>query len=148
MGCGENSCSSGCCGSCGSCGNGGGRELWVTPGEVVLLGRFAHSEGTVALFIGLAFLLCLTVSYLLGNPDDMRNNYNNYYLYFVPSTGKCVVIPYDFDRCFGLTYEWNPTGNGVTQDDPFTDRLAASDNNGAGYKERQDFKYLVCVNCD
>ena len=24
----------------------------------------------------------------------------------------------------------------------------ASDNNGAGYKERRDFKYLVCVNCD
>ena len=33
----------------------------------LLLGRFAHSEGTVALFIGLAFLLCLTVSYLLGS---------------------------------------------------------------------------------
>lgn len=42
MGCGENGCSGGCCGSCGSCGKGGGRELWMTPGEVELLGRFAQ----------------------------------------------------------------------------------------------------------
>ena len=39
MSCGESSCGNGCCGSCGS---GGGRELWVTPGEVELLGRFAQ----------------------------------------------------------------------------------------------------------
>ena len=77
-----------------------------------------------------SFISYAAVSYFLGNPDDMRNNYNNYYLYFLPSTGKCVVIPYDFDRCLGLTYEWNPTGNGVTKDDPFSERIAASDNNG------------------
>lgn len=77
-----------------------------------------------------SFISYAAVSYFLGNPDDMRNNYNNYYLYFVPSTGKCIVIPYDFDRCLGLTYEWNPTGNGVTQDDPFSSSIAASDNNG------------------
>ena len=77
-----------------------------------------------------SFIAYAAVSYFLGNPDDMRNNYNNYYLYFVPSTGQCIVIPYDFDRCLGLTYEWNPTGNGVTKDDPFSDRIAASDNNG------------------
>lgn len=77
-----------------------------------------------------SFISYAAVSYFLGNPDDMRNNYNNYYLYFVPSTGKAVVIPYDFDRCLGLTFEWNPTGNGVTQDDPFSDRIAAQDNNG------------------
>lgn len=40
MSCGESSCSGGCCGSCGSCG--GGRELWVTEGEVALLNRFAE----------------------------------------------------------------------------------------------------------
>ena len=40
MSCGGASCSSGCCGSCGSCG--GGRELWVTEGEVALLNRFAE----------------------------------------------------------------------------------------------------------
>ena len=42
MSCGESSCGSGCCGSCGSCGSGGGRELWVTPGEIELLERFAQ----------------------------------------------------------------------------------------------------------
>ena len=77
-----------------------------------------------------SFISYAAVSYFLGNPDDMRNNYNNYYLYFVPSTGQCVVIPYDFDRCLGLTYEWNPTGNGVTKDDPFGENIAASSNNG------------------
>lgn len=73
------------------------------------------------------FIAFAAVSYFLGNPDDIRNNANNYYLYFVPSTGKAVFIPYDFDRCLGLTYEWDPTGNGVTQDDPFTDRMATSE---------------------
>ena len=42
MSCGESSCGNGCCGSCGSCGSGGGRELWVTPGEIELLERFAQ----------------------------------------------------------------------------------------------------------
>ena len=41
MSCGESSCGNGCCGSGGSCG-GGGRELWVTPGEIELLERFAQ----------------------------------------------------------------------------------------------------------
>ena len=44
MSCEGSSCGSGCCGSCGSCGDGGGaaRELWITPGEVVLLRRFGE----------------------------------------------------------------------------------------------------------
>lgn len=76
-----------------------------------------------------SFLSFAAVSYFLGNPDDLRNNYNNFYLYFVPSTGKAVFIPYDYDRCLGITYEWNPTGNGVTEDDPFGSKIAAQDNN-------------------
>ena len=76
-----------------------------------------------------SFLSYAAVSYFLGNPDDLRNNYNNFYLYFVPSTGKAVFIPYDYDRCLGITYEWNPTGNGVTEDDPFGSKIAAQDNN-------------------
>ena len=82
-----------------------------------------------------SFLSFAAVSYFLGNPDDLRNNYNNFYLYFVPSTGKAVFIPYDYDRCLGITYEWNPTGNGVTEDDPFGSKIAAQDNNnGQGQK--------------
>lgn len=73
------------------------------------------------------FISFAAVSYFLGNPDDIRNNSNNYYLYFIPSNGKAVFIPYDFDRCLGLTYEWDPSGNGVTQDDPFSDRMAINE---------------------
>ena len=41
MSCGESSCGTGGGGSGGSCGS-GGRELWVTPGEIELLERFAQ----------------------------------------------------------------------------------------------------------
>ena len=75
------------------------------------------------------FLSYAAVSYFLGNPDDLRNNYNNFYLYFLPSSGKAIFIPYDYDRCLGVTYEWNPTGDGLTQDDPFGDGIAANGNN-------------------
>lgn len=51
------------------------------------------------------FLKFSAVSYLLGNPDDQRYNYNNYYIYFIPSTGKAVYIPYDWDWCLGSA--WN-----------------------------------------
>lgn len=71
------------------------------------------------------FLAFAAVSYLLGNPDDMRNNCNNYYVYFRSDNGKAVFIPYDYDRCLGITAHWNPTQTGVTDDDPFsTERLA------------------------
>jgi hypothetical protein len=47
------------------------------------------------------FLKFEAVSYLLGNFDDQRNNYNNYYVYFRPSDGKAVYIPYDWDYSLG-----------------------------------------------
>ncbi len=72
------------------------------------------------------FLPYCAVSYLLGNPDDLRNNYNNSYIYFRADNNKAVIIPYDFDRCLGITAHWNPTGNGVTEDDPFGKTLVAT----------------------
>ena len=72
------------------------------------------------------FLPYCAVSYLLGNPDDLRNNYNNSYVYFRADNGKAVIIPYDFDRCLGVTTHWNPTGDGVTSDDPFGKTLLAT----------------------
>ena len=60
------------------------------------------------------------VNYLLGNPDCIRNNMNNYYMYFVPTTGKMYLIPYDYDRCLGINVDWNPTGNGMTTLTPYT----------------------------
>lgn len=72
------------------------------------------------------FLPFAAVSYLLGNPDDLRNNYNNYYVYFRADTGQAMFIPYDYDRCLGITAHWNPTGDGVTSDNPFSANLAAT----------------------
>ena len=65
------------------------------------------------------FLHYSAVSYFLGNPDDLRNNYNNCYLYFLASSGKAIIIPYDYDRCLGVTYEYDPSGHGMTKESPF-----------------------------
>ena len=65
------------------------------------------------------FMYYCAVSYIIGNPDDLRNNYNNSYIYFRPDTGKMIVIPYDMDRGLGVN-TWNPTGHGMTKDDPFS----------------------------
>ena len=48
------------------------------------------------------FLSFSAVSYLLGNFDDQRYDYNNFYLYFRPSDGKALFLPYDWDWCLGL----------------------------------------------
>lgn len=66
------------------------------------------------------FMAFEAVSYFSGNPDDMRNNYNNYYIYFLKSSGKAIFIPYDVDRVFGLTKDWNPLGNAMTDVNPFS----------------------------
>ena len=52
------------------------------------------------------FLKYSALSWVIGNPDDMRNNYNNYYTYFRSSDNKLVIIPYDVDRCFGILQDW------------------------------------------
>ena len=51
------------------------------------------------------FMKYESIAYLAGNFDDMRNNANNYYLYFASKTNVAYVIPYDFDRCFGAGCE-------------------------------------------
>ena len=66
------------------------------------------------------------VNYLLGNPDCIRNNYNNYYLYF-RKDGKAIIIPYDYDRCLGITKGWNPTGSANMYVEPYA-RTAAGSN--------------------
>lgn len=65
------------------------------------------------------FMYYCAVSYMVGNCDDLRNNYNNSYIYFRADTGKMIVIPYDMDRGLGVN-TWNPYGHGMTKDDPFT----------------------------
>ena len=83
------------------------------------------------------FLRFAAVSYLLGNPDDLRNNYNNCYAYFRSDNGKLLLIPYDYDRCLGVTTHWNPTGTGVTDDNPFSDELLGVDRNEESNQRRQ-----------
>jgi spore coat protein CotH len=64
------------------------------------------------------FMYYAAVSYMVGNCDDLRNNYNNSYVYFRGDTGQMMVIPYDMDRGLGINV-WNPTGHGMTKEDPF-----------------------------
>lgn len=71
----------------------------------------------------------LAASYFTGNPDDIRNNYNNHYVYFLKSSGKAIFIPYDYDRCLGITYDWNPEGSGMTEVSPFSSKAEAMGGN-------------------
>lgn len=66
------------------------------------------------------FLKFAALSYMLGNPDDYRNNYNNYYMYFKKSSNKVIFIPYDLDRAYGITKDFDPFGNGSSKIDPLT----------------------------
>ena len=49
-----------------------------------------------------AYLKFAAMSWVIGNPDDLRNNSNNYYMYFNSKDNKATFIPYDYDRCFGI----------------------------------------------
>ncbi len=69
------------------------------------------------------FVKFSAVSYFVGNPDDMRNNFNNHYLYLTKEN-KAYFIPYDNDRVFGITVDWNPDGTGMTAVSPFSDVAA------------------------
>lgn len=85
------------------------------------------------------FLKFEAVSYFVGNPDDLRNNYNNHYIYFLKSSGKVIFIPYDMDRCLGVTNGWNPDGTGMTEVNPFSKYAA-----GANEKQANPlYRYTV-----
>ena len=53
------------------------------------------------------------ITYLIGNPDALRYNYNNYFIYIRKTDGKAIIMPYDNDRCFGITKDMN-LQNGLT----------------------------------
>lgn len=84
-----------------------------------------------------SFLKMEAIAYFIGNPDDYRNNANNLYLYFLPSTGKAYPIPYDLDRGFGSHGDWDPTldsfsqyGPSMTKATPFQEALLKDWNQG------------------
>lgn len=45
----------------------------------------------------------LTYSWAVGDPDDLRCNYNNSYIYFDSVNHRAYLIPYDHDRSLGVT---------------------------------------------
>lgn len=49
-----------------------------------------------------AFIRYAAAAYLVGNPDDLRNNFNNYYMYFDSGTSQVAFIPYDNDWALGI----------------------------------------------
>lgn len=66
-----------------------------------------------------SFLKYAALSYLSGNPDDMRNWGNNYYIFFNPSeNNKAYFIPYDYDWSYGLT--WDLQNLSMLNTNPFT----------------------------
>lgn len=72
-----------------------------------------------------SFMKFAAVSYFTGNPDDFRNNYNNYYIYFKKSDNKMIFIPYDFDRCLGITNGLDKN-NGMTDSNPYSSQAATA----------------------
>lgn len=66
------------------------------------------------------FVKFAAASFFIGNPDDMRYDYNNHYIYFLKSSNKAIFIPCDNDRSFGLTKDWNPTGDAMVSVHPFS----------------------------
>lgn len=70
------------------------------------------------------FIRLEAVAYFIGNPDDFRNNFNNMYVYFMPSTGKAVFIPHDLDRGLGQNGGWDPTENDFSFAGPSMTRLS------------------------
>lgn len=80
------------------------------------------------------------VSFLLGDPDDLRGNFNNTYLYFIPKTESsnalAVFIPTDHDRVLGSSGGANPSELKHTVElSPFATKTGYSTNNMPLYKK-------------
>ena len=64
------------------------------------------------------FLKYSALCWIFGLPDDLRNNANNYYLYF-NKDNKALFIPYDNDRCLGIKKYWDKDLKNQNYDDPY-----------------------------
>lgn len=97
--------------------------------------------------------------WVMGNPDDNRNNYNNFYIYFNSVSNKAIFIPYDYDRCLGILQDWEvhmetvpyhstkATGrNREWQKNPLMWRLLlktkSGETNQEGLKYAKDYPYI------
>ena len=75
------------------------------------------------------FAVYEAISTFLGCPDDLRNNYNNYALYFRRIDGKMIIIPIDLDRVLGNSREWDPSGHALSETSPFEQKAVGNGNN-------------------
>lgn len=64
----------------------------------------------------------MAAEYFAGDPDDIRNNFNNHYIYFRKDNGKAIFIVYDNDRTLGITYGMNIN---CTKIDPYSNKAAS-----------------------
>ncbi|XMB72385.1 CotH kinase family protein [Mycoplasmatota bacterium WC30] len=60
------------------------------------------------------FTRYLAISFLVGNSDDLRYNFNNYYLYFDVYTNKATFIPFDLDNTLGFGKSYDLSGDFMT----------------------------------
>ncbi|MDE6407633.1 MAG: CotH kinase family protein [Anaeroplasmataceae bacterium] len=78
----------------------------------------------------------LAISYLLGDPDDLRGNSNNTYLYFLKDTNQAIFIPTDHDRALGSTGgTGNPTNHHGALNQPFDDTTGYAKNTTAFFNK-------------
>ena len=71
----------------------------------------------ISKYVDIQYLaMCEAVGFVVGNPDSMRYNSNNYMVYIRRTDGKMIFIPIDNDRCFGITKDWNPRNANMTLD--------------------------------
>ncbi|MDE6661543.1 MAG: CotH kinase family protein [Anaeroplasmataceae bacterium] len=78
----------------------------------------------------------LAISYLLGDPDDLRGNSNNTYLYFLKDTNQAIFIPTDHDRVLGsMGKDASPIGHHGALSQPFDDTTGYAKNNTAFFNK-------------
>lgn len=75
------------------------------------------------------FAMYEAVATFLGDPDDLRNNYNNYAMYFRRTDGKMVLIPIDQDRVLGITRYYDPSGTAMTSISPLERKAVGANEN-------------------
>jgi len=97
------------------------------------LWKCSYGQGDEALLNRLIdveqFSLFSAISFELGNFDDQRYDYNNFYTYFRPSDGKAIFLPYDYDWCLGEDY-----GTNLAYKDPLDDWTYDGDTNSNLYQ--------------
>jgi spore coat protein CotH len=96
-----------------------------------------------------SFLKFAAISYLTGNPDDLRHNVNNLYLYFHPVTEKAYFIPYDYDWSLGVA--WNDwLGQALANIHPhyFVSFVAKNPDNSQQWQQNPLYWYTICYEED